>query len=400
MPVTVKITFKNNTWETSTGTWAENLSTWQTAGIQVINLGNVDSFAVTDGVAKHSSCINKEVVALNDKRPFFAVNRDVLEFIGVMETYWDNIFYTLHLLENIGVAELAQKATKVPLSESVKFATDSLSNMFEKRNLEAICAAEQYSRNASFTRSFAEQAILTEQLIKQVAQNKIESLQFAEHISKAFTQVAPEDIALTDSYTKKFIASKLFQEEVDLAEFDSRHIGLNSHESMALYDALIRAANGVLSNIGISDTAMSLDDFKRAIGQPSGYSSFMDFKVGEYEYQEALVRLIMGTSVMQSQPTASSVVLHVDIPDTDDRGIVEITDTTGPTKVYFNKYYYNPPEVNVTVKGGNAANGFLVPSIVSTDKIDDAGRYFEVELWNENWTQRKSGIISWFSKGY
>ena len=209
-----------------------------------------------------------------------------------------------------------------------------------------------------------------------------------------------EDIALTDSYTKKFIASKLFQEEVDLAEFDSRHIGLNSHESMALYDALIRAANGVLSNIGISDTAMSLDDFKRAIGQPSGYSSFMDFKVGEYEYQEALVRLIMGTSVMQSQPTASSVVLHVDIPDTDDRGIVEITDTTGPTKVYFNKYYYNPPEVNVTVKGGNAANGVLIPSIVSTDKIDDAGRYFEVELWNENWTQRKSGIISWFSKGY
>lgn len=125
----------------------------------------------------------------------------------------------------------------------------------------------------------------------------------------------------------------------------------------------------------------------------------MEFKVGEYEYQEALVRIKIESQINQSEPTASNVVMHVDIPDTDDRGIAEITSTAAPTKVYYNKHYYKPPDISVTLRGGNTSNGYIAPYIVSTSKSDDHGAYFEVELLNEK-NERKTGTINWVAKGY
>ena len=68
--------------------------------------------------------------------------------------------------------------------------------------------------------------------------------------------------------------------------------------------------------------------------------------------------------------------------------------------VFFNKMFYNPPEVSVNLRGGNTGDGLVVPNIVSTDKKDEYGaRSFEVELLNSN-MQRVTGLVTWQAVGY
>ena len=43
--------------------------------------------------------------------------------------------------------------------------------------------------------------------------------------------------------------------------------------------------------------------------------------------------------------------------------------------------------------------GIITPNIVSTEGIDEEGRYFEVELLDSS-ANRTTGTISWVSKGY
>ena len=52
----------------------------------------------------------------------------------------------------------------------------------------------------------------------------------------------------------------------------------------------------------------------------------------------------------------------------------------------------------MTVKGGSSTTS-LVPRIISTDKSDDGGRYFEVEL-HDTADKLTTGVISWVAKGW
>ncbi|MCD7811971.1 MAG: hypothetical protein LUG91_09040 [Ruminococcus sp.] len=161
----------------------------------------------------------------------------------------------------------------------------------------------------------------------------------------------------------------------------------------------LRACEAVLSDIHIEYGDMDVDEFFELVNTPSNYTQFTEFKVGEYEYKKALVRLLVQASVLQSEPSISGVTMYVDIPDTDDHGTVVIKDATAATKVYYNKFYYNAPEVGVMVIGGNTTGGLLTPHLITTSGNDGNGRYFEVEILDSG-AVRTTGTISWISKGY
>jgi hypothetical protein len=263
---------------------------------------------------------------------------------GVVETYWDNIKFNLYVVENIKIKERVGK------------------------NISFITGREEFG--------------------------------ITDWLGKCIGASTHEDILLLDELFRRFDVRRSFGERMQLEEVVGKSIVLTPQEAFSVYDALIRGCNGVLSNIAINTGLMSLEEFEELLNAPPNYSSFIEFKVGEYEYQDALVRISLKIDARRSQPSVANVVMHVDIPDTDDKGEVEITDTTAPTKVYFNKFYYTPPSVNVTLNGGNAADGVLIPNVLSTDQKDENGRYFEVELRNEVWSERKTGKIYWVSKGY
>lgn len=206
-------------------------------------------------------------------------------------------------------------------------------------------------------------------------------------------------IALKDEITNNITIIRNILEDISFREVLLKKNLRIFNELISVKDAYVKAHNGVLSDIVLSKGDMSLEEFMKCVESPALHSKFSEFKVGEYEYKDALVRIVLQSSSREMNPSLTTCIMNVDIPDTDDRGTVKITNAAAATKVYFNRFYYNTPEVVVTLIGGNTSAGIITPNIISTDLSDSSGRYFEVELLKTDGS-RTTGTVSWASKGY
>lgn len=207
-----------------------------------------------------------------------------------------------------------------------------------------------------------------------------------------------ESIDTDESFNRNVAFVRGLAELARIGDGLTRDIGKNPAEDIALYDAYVRASNSYIESVQVVSSFKEMDDFTVMADTPPMYEQFTDFNVGDYEYEKALLRLRVVSKATQAQPLLYDVSPHVDIDDTDDKGQLEIKDTTAATKVYYNKHYYNAPEVNAMVKGGTGATT-PVPNILTTDGQDDKGRYFEIELLNSS-GNRTTGIVSWVAKGW
>lgn len=295
----------------------------------------------SDGV-KYSRTLDEQF-SLEEKETHKSKFRPLLvEFLGIQETYTDNISFNVHILENLVMSDALSNCPIIDFNEQFKV-TDKEWNHSKSVSVEALSVAEFIKTYRPIVRKFYESFGIDDVLLNNV---------------KAFKK-----------------------------------------EYFSMRDDIIKACGGVLSDIIIKSTPMSFDDFVEAIDSPPLYNKFVDFKVGEYEYEKAIVKLKLSTTARESMPSIIGCVMHVDIPDTIDKGTAKIVDVVSPTKVYFNRHYYNPPEVVVNLKSGNTVAGYVIPNIVSVDGIDETGRYFEVELLDVN-KNRVAGTISWTSTGY
>lgn len=152
---------------------------------------------------------------------------------------------------------------------------------------------------------------------------------------------------------------------------------------------------GVLSDIVVNNHAITLDEFNRLANKASGYNTFTEFKVGEYEYKDALYRLAIRKKNTASNPLVYDYAIHVDIDDVKDRGAADIP--AEETKVYFNRTYYTTPDVVVIVRGGTEGS-VVVPSITEQGE-DNRGKYFKIILKDAT-GKVVAGRISWNSNGY
>ncbi len=203
-----------------------------------------------------------------------------------------------------------------------------------------------------------------------------------------------EKIAASESMQKKWNSIRDYVEALEWSDKGIKKILAYKHEEVDIKDKRMRATmNGVLSNVSISEGAESYEDFQRTADKVAGYTSFIEFKVGDYEYQDAIYRLTITRKNLNAETLIYDYAVHVDIPDTFDRGESAVS---GETNIYFNKHYYHAPEVNVTVTGGTE---ILIPRIITLNGKDDNGRYFTVILENSA-GESKSGRISWSARGY
>ena len=207
-----------------------------------------------------------------------------------------------------------------------------------------------------------------------------------------------EAVETDESFNRDMVFIRGFEDLARIGDGLTRDIGKNSAEDIALYDAFVRASNSYVESVQVLSSFKEVDDFTAMSDTPPLYEQFTDFNVGDYEYEKALLRLRVVSKATQAQPLLYDVSPHVDIDDTDDKGQLEIKDATAATKVYYNKHYYNAPEVNAMVKGGTGTTT-PVPNILTTDGQDDKGRYFEIELLNSS-GNRTTGIVSWVAKGW
>lgn len=373
------------------------------------------------------------------------------EMIHTTEIYWDNVLFLIHISEDIRTTEAVKKTAVKQLDDAFSFMDslrkasrlnrgenlaviekerqtiehelyDGLHIMDEWRNdmrtlaREQVKAMDHIAKHATLAQ-FDEFYVQDDyKKIWQTVQTFREELKTLDKVYRNIYAVRDDRIAIADKRLVKL--ERTLHETVDtdesfnrnaafvrgLAELArigdglTRDIGKNPAEDIALYDAYVRASNSYIESVQVVSSFKEMDDFTAMADTPPMYEQFTDFNVGDYEYEKALLRLRVVSKATQAQPLLYDVSPHVDIDDTDDKGQLEIKDTTAATKVYYNKHYYNAPEVNAMVKGGTGATT-PVPNILTTDGQDDKGRYFEIELLNSS-GNRTTGIVSWVAKGW
>lgn len=394
MGVQITENYQKYSWQDCSLTWEGCVKTWEMAGNINYGIDIAEDILTIEALLKTAKLKKKETAALAEHQAK-TLNKAVSEAADFTETYWDYIQFKLSFGENVAVAETPQKLLTRGFSEGFGVGERKVLRNTRKVPIEPLDVADGLSRTAKFTVDFKEAANLTDDSSRKLKKWFYENIDPEELTPQKLIAIAKaESTAIADEQKRTVQFRRDFAENAVVTDEVIKTIELLKQDNAALFDAFLEACGGVISNIAIAEGDMSLNEFNEATQTAPGYTPFMDFKVGEYEYQDALVRIVINAIAARTKPSVSNVIMHVDIPDTQDRGTANITNTTAPTRINFTKLFYIVPEVNVNLRGGNTGDGVVTPYITSMDKTG-----FEVQLVNDN-GQLVTGLITWQATGY
>lgn len=387
---------------------------WDNIAFIVRCLENIHVGEVINNVSSFKRTWNENVAFAENAARINEFNRLWQEAFGTTEGYTNAVQFIRKTYETLwvnegpkkntakalqdafAISDLAAKLVGKPLQEALRV-TDKKTVNVAKLLQDTLHVVDFIDRNIAFIRKFFETFGAGDKIARNIETLLRDNFSMADKAHSNYQKAISENLAMaSDTFGRQVDFKLKIEEVISSIEGVAMEYGLEINEAINLLDSYITNVKAVLSNIAIREGEMTLADFQNAIATPPGYNTFRDFVVGDYEYQKALMRIVINAPATASQPVIKDVVPYVDIEDTDDKGEVTITQTATATKVYFNKFYYNAPEVNVTLKGGSGA---ITPNIVSTTGQDEGGRYFEVELLNSSGA-RVTGTFSWTSKGY
>ena len=426
--------------------------TWDDMAPLVYTRDDAETFFLRDGMTSAAGKVARDAVRLADTRRWADLLGTKHEQVGVHETYWDYISYVLTILESARVIESSYRVMDVPKREGVKITRRSHSEIMEspreqlgildaslraafakltaertevtdardaavahvsrdkvavgdgwsvslgKMTAEQLGILDASLRAAAFRRTWSESASLGDDEDNHVVAGKLESIRASERRAADVYKTTAEQIGTTERQYHRAQTFRTFVEKASLYEHMRRDLGGGYSEAVAVDDRFLRALDGIIEEVAVRKGGMTADEFQQLVNQPTGYERFIPYIVGEYEYQKALVRLAVTPGSLGAEPAVYNVVVHFDIDDTVDRGTAVITDTSAATMVRFAKHYYTKPEVTVTLRGGNTADGTILPNVAEISKDKD-GYYFMVELLKADGTRAK-GTVTWQSVGY
>ena len=357
----------------------------------------LDKFKVFEKSGKIVSIPHREAFKITERRKN-SIGIKAYERLKLMEVYWDYINFVLSVAENLVIKEKSNKLLSLKRTERLvtvdKLSRDKLHVLKEK-----VAVKEKFGNVARFNRLLSERIKAHSSIYSSVLHNQGEILHVSDLKANNLAKKQKEAFAISELFKKYVPVVRKIYETINVSDKVGKSSKISEKELLNIIDVLIRACEGVLSDVIVQKGGITLEEFLAAVEAPSLHQPFTEFKVGEYEYKDALVRVVLQSTSRDMNPSITACTMNVDIPDTDDRGTVKITNTSIATKVHFNRFYYNAPEVVVTLIGGSTSNGTVIPNIVSTELQDDEGRYFEVELLKTDGS-RTTGTISWASKGY
>lgn len=296
----------------------------------------------------------------------------------------------------ISVSAKYRRAMLLPKSEIIR-TSEFVWKKCETVNKETLLNSLLMRSQTSFDRFIKEHMQAIEMPFKRIYKPFAENATMKDEEMANTVKHNQDALASADDFSRLARFAREFSEPMTVAEDYRRLVDLFKRENeISIRSIRIKQTPcGVLSDIVVNNHAITLDEFNRFANKASGYNSFTEFKVGEYEYQDALYRLAIRRKNSASNPLVYDYTIHVDIDDVKDRGAADIP--AEETKVYFNRTYYTTPDVVVIVCGG-IEGSVVIPSITEQGE-DNRGKYFKIILKDAT-GKVVAGRISWNSNGY
>lgn len=450
MPDTVTVTESPGTrytWASAGFTWASAgaAKSWSTAYPSVHSVAAAVTLALVETTARRTTKRPMENLPFAEGRKHLLTLRES-ETLGFAETYSDLIAFVLRWVETMSFAEGISKASRKAAQETFQ-TSDYLSRVVTKRSAESISLADAFRQLATLrfvesmpiaeaarrgvTKASAESFGTSDDLDRVIAKQISEAINFAETytdliafvlriseglglsdlgakqlqkpIAEAFATTdraarriikrVAEAVAIAEALGRTVAYRRFLNEGLTVGDSLKRALRINASEALALAEQYRRRANGVISDMIVSSSEITEDDFASIVeaGHPPGYTDFRDFIQGDYTYRRALYRAII-SSRNSDRGFIDALRVTVDVPDIFDRGTAQITDATASATITFTRSFRVPPEVTMTHKGGTAV---AIPRLLGG--ITTGG--FSAILENSAGT-RVTGSFTWIAQGY
>jgi transcription initiation factor TFIIIB Brf1 subunit/transcription initiation factor TFIIB len=450
MPDTVTITELQGaryTWATASFTWASASAgkSWTTAYPAVYSIAVAVTLALTEATGRQWTKRSNEslLVAENLKRQFMLCES---ETFGFSETYSDLIAFVLRFVESLAMTEGVSKASRKAAKEAFQSAdylsrtvikraaegivladvlrqsgikriaeqlpiTESSGRVIGKANSEALGLGDDFDRlvtkriaeGLSFAETYADLIAFVLRISENLGLSDLGAKQVRKPVSEAFgtsdkaarqsIKRVAEAVAMGEAIGRTVAYRRLINEGLGVSDALKRALRINASEALLLAEQYRRHANGVISDMIISTTEITEQDFANILGagHPPGYTDFRDFIQGDYTYRRALFRAILN-SRNSDRGFIDALRVTVDVPDIFDRGTAQITDPAVGSVIGFTRSFRVPPEVTVTHKGGTAV---AIPRLIGS--ITTTG--FTAVLENTS-AARVTGSFTWIAQGY
>ena len=354
-----------------------------------------ENIRITPTVNKSDKAILKDTFGVGSKfSRLYVSDRRIFDTLTSKDSQWKYI--RTPKSENITLGTKNLKTYKANKSDGLKF-VDAHRKILNILKNETLLNGVLMRSQTFFDRYITEKLKALETQNKAVYKRLSESALLRDAERANYSKNMYEYPKVGEVYARTWKTDRAFQEKSSIAEAISKKDNIRNFEKVTYKDIrILPNPRGVLSDIFVRENEMDLSDFEQIAERPAGYNSFSPFRVGDYEYKDALYRIRIGKTGGTANPLIYDYKIHVDIDDVRDNGTLDIP--AEETKVYFNRSYYVEPDVVVNVISGE--EGIIaIPYIIATDEKDEKGRYFTVVLKDAKGNP-VAGTISWNSNGY
>ncbi|MET2951215.1 hypothetical protein ABXV18_24345 [Vibrio owensii] len=244
-----------------------------------------------------------------------------------------------------------------------------------------------------FIRRFRANFIMGDWMVNDIDKTMRESFKATELlIPKGILHLERQSFDIQSALSSIITFNRLFESSISIDEAVKKTVEMPFEDRFQIASELIKGGGVTVSDLRFMTVALSDADFDELFTQasPAGYKAFTPFLTGDYEYNEALLKVVMQTK-NTSRPCIEQLRIEVDLPDLFDKGSNDIPASL--TRIDFKKKFYMPPELSVAVSGGATS---FIPRV---EIVDIKKNYFEVELRNPETSTPVAGKINWKAQG-
>lgn len=356
---------------------------------------------VTDGYLTDGGYVYQPVVTGMTTNWLFQWNntsalawQDTLSANRTWQGAWDVGSFTLDADETFVVAEGLSKAPKVALTESFAFA-EARASYVQSAQAESFAIAETTAK--SYGQQHGEAFAVAEAPSNAVGKNNSEAFAFAEARVSSVGLNKSETLTVVESCLNSVGFVREFVETMTVADTLANTYGLNKAEAFAMVDAWRRQGDLVISDMMISGAGdMTMADFEDFLkyGNVPGYEKWRDFIPGDYEYREAMFRVVL-QSKNADRGLLTNLQATVDVPDLIDRGSATITVAANGIAVTYNRHFHVVPEITLAARGGSGGNP-IAPEFYGSPTTTG----FTVRLRDTVTGVFVTGSFTWAAHGY